>query len=267
VFALTSGLRSRRGPVHAFNPGKVGGLESTFRWDPLAGCDDEATAIRRADAFANSVSLGGVDDGSFWSSKASDYLRSFFCAAAVDKRDFRQVAAWVLGAGTGEAIRILEESGHGQWASTLAELFGPAEKTAATVKMVMSRSIAFMSDPMLAQSVLPAPGEEFDIAGFLAASGSLYLIADGQAAGDSPLASLFACLTTEIHHTAILMGRRRRVPGWTRPCCSRWTKSRRSAPCRCQAGSPTRAARGFRSRSSPTVRRNCGHGGVPTAVG
>ena len=62
VFALTSGIRAGRGPVHVFNPQGVGGVASTFRWNPLDGCQDPAVAIRRADAFANSVSQKGVED-------------------------------------------------------------------------------------------------------------------------------------------------------------------------------------------------------------
>ncbi len=38
---------------------------------------------RRADAFAFAVSQKGVEDGTFWSAKASDYLRGYFHAAAL----------------------------------------------------------------------------------------------------------------------------------------------------------------------------------------
>ena len=76
VFELTSGIRARRGPVHVFNPQGVGDVPSTFRWNPLEGCQDPATAIRRADAFAESVSQKGVEDATFWASKACDYLRA-----------------------------------------------------------------------------------------------------------------------------------------------------------------------------------------------
>ncbi len=78
-----------------FNPQRIGGLRSTFRWSPVDGCQDPATAIRRADAFAFAVSQEGVEDGTFWSAKASDYLRGYFCAAALAEYDLRAVAAWV----------------------------------------------------------------------------------------------------------------------------------------------------------------------------
>ena len=52
VFQLTSGVRVGRGPVHVFNPQSIGAVPSTFRWSPVEGCHEPATAIRRADAFA-----------------------------------------------------------------------------------------------------------------------------------------------------------------------------------------------------------------------
>jgi Type IV secretory system Conjugative DNA transfer len=75
LYALTGAVRTQHGRVHVFNPQHIGGVASTFCWDPVAGCEDPATAIRRADAFAFAVSQKGVEDGTFWSAKASDYLR------------------------------------------------------------------------------------------------------------------------------------------------------------------------------------------------
>ncbi len=74
--------------------------------------------------------------------------------------------------------RILITAGADQWAYTLAELRSEAHKTAATVRMVMSRSLAFMADPALAASVLPGPGDGFDIPAFLDGLGTVYLIAE-----------------------------------------------------------------------------------------
>jgi type IV secretion system protein VirD4 len=161
VFGLTAAVRARRGPVHVFNPQDIGGVPSTFSWSPVSGCEDPATAIRRADAFAFAVSREGVEDGSFWSAKASDYLRGYFCAAALAGYDMQAVAAWVSGADPHIPERILVAAGARQWALTLAELRSEAQKTTATVRMVMSRALSFMADPALAASVLPAPGHGF----------------------------------------------------------------------------------------------------------
>jgi hypothetical protein len=75
VFEATSRIRARRGPVHVFNPQGTGGAASTVRWNPLDGCQDPATATRRATAFAQSAQRG-ADGTSFWAGKASDYLRA-----------------------------------------------------------------------------------------------------------------------------------------------------------------------------------------------
>jgi len=205
VFELTSGNRARRGPIHVFNPQSIGGVPSTFRWNPIDGCEDEAVAIRRADGFANAVSLSGTEDASFWSSKASSYLRALFHAAALASADMRVVVAWALG-NAADAEDILAQAGALQWALELGELRGEAERTAATIKMVLSRALAFMTDPKLMQSVLPAEDEaEFDIPAFLHQQGTLYLIAESEH-DDSPVAPLFAAMAGEIHHVAAKLG-------------------------------------------------------------
>ena len=111
IYALTSAVRAELGPVHVFNPQHIGGVPSTFCWSPVDGCEDPATAIRRADAFAFAVSQKGVEDGSFWSAKASDYLRGYFHAAALARYDLRAVAAWVSGADPDVPERILAAAG------------------------------------------------------------------------------------------------------------------------------------------------------------
>jgi type IV secretion system protein VirD4 len=205
IYGLTSAVRAERGPVHVFNPQHIGGVPSTFRWCPVDGCQDPATAIRRADSFAFAVSQKGVEDGSFWSAKASDYLRGYFHAAALAGFDLRAVAAWVSGADPDTPEQILAAVGARQWALTLAELRSEAHKTAATVRMVMSRALAFMADPALAASVLPALGASFDIPAFLREAGTVYMIAEA-VSEEAPVAPLFAAMATEIHYVAAQIG-------------------------------------------------------------
>jgi type IV secretion system protein VirD4 len=198
--------------VQVFNPQGVGGVPSTFRWNPLDGCEDPQVAIRRADAFSQAVSMKGVEEGSFWSQKASDYMRAYLHAAAIAGLDFRHIVRWVMGIGATDAEDILA-SVHGpsqQWAAQLAELRGDANKTAQTIRMTMSRAMAFLTAPLIARSVLPAPGHSLDISAFLHECGTLYLIAEAQGE-DSPVAPLFACLANEIRYEAALLGSR--MPG------------------------------------------------------
>ena len=118
LYALTSPVRAQLGPVHVFNPQHIGAVPSTFCWSPVDGCQDPATAIRRADAFAFAVSAKAVEDATFWSAKASDYLRGYFHAAALARYDLRTVAAWVSGADPDVPERILLAAGARQWALT-----------------------------------------------------------------------------------------------------------------------------------------------------
>ena len=206
LFTLTSAVRSFLGPVHVFNPQHIGGVPSTFCWSPVDGCEDPATAIRRADAFAFAVSQKGVEDGTFWSAKASRLP-----ARLLPRRRPRPATTCARSPPGSPAPtrdvpeQILAAAGAHQWALTLAELRSEAHKTAATVRMVMSRALAFMADPALAACVLPAPGTGFDIPAFLHDAGTVYMIAEA-VSEEAPVAPLFAAMASEIHWIAAQIG-------------------------------------------------------------
>jgi type IV secretion system protein VirD4 len=211
VYKDTARARAHFGHVDVFNPQRVGGLASTMTWDPIAGCEDPAVAIRRADAFASAVSSKGVEGGEFWADKCSDYLRGLFYAAAYARRQgvmfgLATAARWALTGTSREAEEILVDAGAHDWAAQVSEMRSAAEKTAATIRMYMSRSLSFLMDPMLARAVTPDPDDPgLDLESFARGHDTLYLIATGQDE-KAPLASLFACLTNEIHYTAGQVG-------------------------------------------------------------
>jgi type IV secretion system protein VirD4 len=210
IFRLTSGVRLKYGPIWVFNPQGIGGIASNVQWSPLDGCANPATARRRAEAFALAVSMAGAEDGGFFAGKAADSIAGMFTAAATTGRDMRDVSAW---AGTPlviEAVDILAYGGHTELAAQLAELTGPADKTAGTVRMVISRALSFLQDPELALATLPTPGQEFDIDQFLLSGGTLYMIAKGTGE-ECTLAPLFSALATEVEYRATKLGAR--IPG------------------------------------------------------
>jgi type IV secretion system protein VirD4 len=212
LFTLTSWLRSLRGPVYVFNPQRIGRPASNVRFDPIAGCEDETVAWRRGTAFTEAVRTKGTEQDGFWSEQAALQLPAMFCAAALGGLDLAAVAGWVLSRDTREAEKILRAHRRQGLAEALAQLRGPADKTGATVIMVRAAALKYMNSPDLAQCALPGPGG-FSIGEFLAAQGTLYLIAD-QRDEISPVASLFACLVGEIHWTASQLGsvmRRERI--------------------------------------------------------
>lgn len=202
MFALTSGIRAAMGPVIVFNPGRVGGIPSTVRFDVVKGCADPEVAVRRSDAMTGAVSMKGAEGGEFFGQKASSYLRAMFAAADMVEGDARLVNKWVL-TGSQEAEQILRANGATHWAAELSELHGDATKTAATCRMVMTRAMGFMTSPVLAASVLP--GDGMDIETWLRSNGTIYMIADS-ANEENPVAPVFAALAAEVHHVASLTG-------------------------------------------------------------
>ncbi len=210
IFALTSGVRAKRGPVWVFNPQGIGGIPSNVMWSPLDGCAHPATARRRAEAFAAAVSMAGAEDGAFFAGKAADSITGMFTAAAATSRDMRHVSAWAGTPMVAEAIDILASCGHTEMAAQLGELIGPADKTAGTVRMVISRALSFLQDPQLAAATLPPPGGQFGIDEFLTSHGTLYMMAKGTGE-ECTLAPLFAAVATEIEYRATQLGAR--TPG------------------------------------------------------
>ena len=159
VYALTSGLRSRRGPIAVFNPQGIGGITatSTFRWSPVEGCEDRAVAIRQGGRLRQRPAAGRRKQ------VLSD-LRAGLPAGDVPRgraRRRRHAARGAVGKDRHQGRRARgrgnpAQHGAPDWANELAQLRGKAEKTNATNEMVMGQMIGFMADPALAEAVLPA---------------------------------------------------------------------------------------------------------------
>jgi hypothetical protein len=209
IYELTSGIRAQRGPIAVFNPQAVSDLPSTFAWSPVTGCADPEVAARRAEAFTGAISVKGTEHEDFWAQQASEFFRATLMAADLAGGDMRLVGRWLMGSAE-DAEAILERAGQDQWATSLAQLRSPAERTISTIRLLHNKALSFLGNPALAASVLPAEGNAFDIPGFLAACGTLYLIAEAQTE-EAPVAPLMACFLNEVHHTAKLAGSR--MPG------------------------------------------------------
>jgi type IV secretory pathway TraG/TraD family ATPase VirD4 len=209
IYELTSGIRADRGPVAVFNPQRVSDLPSTFAWSPVAGCRDPEVAARRAEAFTGAISVKGTEQEDFWAQQASEFFRAALMAADLVGGDMRLVGRWLMGSAE-DAESILERAGQDQWATSLAQLRSPAERTISTIRLLHNKALSFLGNPALAASVLPDKRNAFDITGFLAGCGTLYLIAEAQTE-EAPVAPLMACFLNEVHYTAKLAGSR--MPG------------------------------------------------------
>jgi type IV secretion system protein VirD4 len=206
---LTSGIRGQRGPIAVFNPQRVSDLPSSFAWSPVAGCRDPEVAARRAEAFTGAISVKGTEQEDFWAQQASEFFRAALMAADLAGGDMRLVGRWLMGSAE-DAEAILERAGQIQWATSLAQLRSPAERTISTIRLLHNKALSFLGNPALAAAVLPEPGTAFSIEDFLASCGTLYLIAEAQSE-EAPVAPLMACFLNEVHYTAKMAGSR--MPG------------------------------------------------------
>jgi type IV secretion system protein VirD4 len=209
IYYLTSGIRRQFGPVAVFNPQRVSDLPSSFAWSPVAGCRDPEVAARRAEAFTGAISVKGTEQEDFWAQQASEFFRAALMAADLAGGDMRLVGRWLMGSAE-DAEAILERAGQIQWATSLAQLRSPAERTISTIRLLHNKALSFLGNPALAAAVLPEPGTAFDIGDFLASCGTLYLIAEAQTE-EAPVAPLMACFLNEVHYTAKMAGSR--MPG------------------------------------------------------
>ena len=190
--------------MHVFNPDGLGGIPSTFRWSPLAGCEEPAIAMERAGYLLRGAAAPGGGDQAFWEGSSYRLLRCLLFAAALAGRSMADVARWVGRPGDRAALGILEAAASTPpgWAADVRQLLDEApQRTRESVFLSLALSLQFMSNPGLAATTMPAPEEPaFDVARFIAARGTLYLL--GSERPHDAVAPLFSALTGHVFETA-----------------------------------------------------------------
>ena len=205
VYTLTAGRRAALGPVHVWNPENVGGIASDFRWDLVSGCQDPAVAFRRATAL---VGPPGTGDMSWWVEKSAVALAALLHSAAILGADMRAVWAWANRAAPDEITAAARRPG------ASLELFAAAAeiqregKSADSVRLTMSKSLAWVAVPALLDLVTGPGAGPFDAGRWALDHGTIYLIAPG--GNNSAAAPLFRCFLEHVHYEASLAGTRMR---------------------------------------------------------
>jgi type IV secretion system protein VirD4 len=205
LFENTAALRGRHGVVHVFNPEGIGGLASTFRWNPLQGCDQPAIALQRAVSFTAATESKGLHDMAFWIGKASSVLASFLHAAALDGRTMHDVYQWAHGLDDSVPERILSAHPNAApgWLGPIREVRRPG-RTADSIRMTVTRALAWLADPAVVEATSPGPGEGFDVAEFASGRNTLYMIGSGRE--EAPIAPLFRAFAEYVHVGAAFVG-------------------------------------------------------------
>jgi type IV secretion system protein VirD4 len=125
-------------------------------------------------------------------------------AAATGGYTIADVYAWCQLQGHEAPLRVLaSRPGNELLVGALRRVLQD-NRTAASIRESMSLSLAWATIPQMAAAATPQGGKGFNLAEFIAAAGTLYLIAAGDE--DSPVAPLFAAFTSWCAHQAGLIG-------------------------------------------------------------
>jgi type IV secretion system protein VirD4 len=212
LHTLTARSRAAGGPVRVWNPQRLAAVPSTMRWDLLGGCEDPATAIRRAVPLSAVASYKGEGED-FWAAAIELWLQTVLHVAALRRGSMDLVHYWALSRTPDSFLGALPGAGGEaeRWGALIRDLMtSAATKTTDTIRYMAAANLGFMLDPVLREAITPGPGM-FSPAGFVRDGGTLYLIAESRDERPSPVAGLFAALVTEIYHQAALAAAR--MPG------------------------------------------------------
>ncbi|MGH3777052.1 MAG: type IV secretory system conjugative DNA transfer family protein [Pseudonocardiaceae bacterium] len=190
--ALARTRRPQAGPVLVYDATGAVRWPATLHWSPIAGCEDSDVARRRAHTMveAASVELAGVGgNDKVFRDRAKTVLQAYLMAAALRGYDVSALVRWAVSKPPDqEPVKLLHDGGYPELARNLRTEIGMVAETSDAVWMSVRRVIEPLMDPRLRQLCTPRPGEDFDARAFIAAQGSLYLVAgQHQAAQAAPL--------------------------------------------------------------------------------
>lgn len=187
---LTLAARERQGStVKIFAPGIPGGeaLGRVLRWNPVDGCIDEGTLVRRIqalipkDAFSGSTSNGG-----HWDTLGQQLGAALFHAAACMDADVEKIWEWVGSPQRAqEAVQAIREHSHGlyEYANHLESVLNMPAEQRASQWAVLPTSLAFLASRDARKWMKPNEGEQVDLVKFVLEKGTLYLVGDKQSTG------------------------------------------------------------------------------------
>lgn len=185
IFEATAVARSADGrPVWVLDPEGMAPAGSPLRWSVVRGCEDTRTAERRAAALiAGAPGSATVDTGNsaFFKTSALSVLKTFLHAAALDGRTIVDVQRWCRGDYSepqailaGRADPLVDPAGQ------LAQHTIGAEETTSGVMRYVENTLACFSHRSVIDLCTPGPDEDFDMADFIAAKGTVYLLGKGE---------------------------------------------------------------------------------------
>lgn len=211
----TVSVRERMGEVHVLDADGHG-PGTNFAWDPVSGCEDPDTAIRRAGDFmhASPRDPGGKD--SFHEDRGVALLQQALHAAALSGKTMLDVRDWVGNPDDELFLKALSMEGAAYgWAEDLVSVLSMDGEYLNSSVTSAQAALGWLRSPSLAALACPPKGEGLDIAEFLRkGSGTIYLIGKKRAYGSlTPFFTAFASeFLEQASHLAERQGGRLPVP-------------------------------------------------------
>ena len=196
--------RQRLGKVFVLDLENISGWPEKLRWNPVVGCEDFETALRRGQAWVGAKPVTGATNADFFNSRAAQILSRLLHVAAISGGSIREVARWAANLQGTELDNVLQDYQDkledGVAYDLRADITSQAGETLDSVR----QTIAGILEPVATQRVrdfMTRPkGEEFNIEQFLMGQNTLYLVCDEEIGVDtSPIVSMFAA---EVYNTA-----------------------------------------------------------------
>jgi type IV secretion system protein VirD4 len=205
----TLALRAERGPVAVFDPQHLAGEHlPRLRWAPQHGCENPLVAITRARALAAGAQLSPatVTDAEFWTAMTQAVLRCYLHAAALEQRSMRDVLTWTARPADPTPVRILRahpDAAPG-WVEELVAQAAADPRQRDSVWAGVRRAVDSLADPRVLDTCSPAPADAVDLASFIHAGGTLYLL--GTTGAQLTVAPLVTALVEALVDTARTLG-------------------------------------------------------------
>ena len=196
--------RKSRGPVWTLNADGEGGIPTDFAWSPVDGCDDRATAMRRAGDFMEAAPHDPSGKDAHWDGLSKRMLQYLLKAAALLGEDITAVQAWADNPmQAGQAAAALAEHDP-KWGAGLVAMVTQAlsdDKYWTAISGGVSQALAWLDDDLMEAVACPPPGEGINLREFIEdGTGTIYMIGADRPNGS--LAPYFAAFGSEAFETA-----------------------------------------------------------------
>lgn len=186
--AMTMEERKRIGStVWIFAPGVPGGKDfgHVLKWNPVDGCVDEETLVRRIKALIpDDAFSGSTTNGGHWDTLGQQLAAHLFHAAACAGLGVDAIWGWVSSPQrAADAVRHIREHPDGmvEHAAHLESVLNMPPEQRASQWGVLPTALAFLESRSAREWMTPEPGTEIDLVDFVLNRGTLYLVGDKQA--------------------------------------------------------------------------------------